>query len=143
MHQFLFDGHYVRRQPVTISWGMVTIRGDINMNGVVEFSDIPPFIQLLISGENQAEADCDCNEEVNFADIRYFISIPIESLALAKTVLRINKQVEPSSVHLLVRDREGFLLVSVRGSTGCSRSSGRVLGDIPAVVWVNGQPLGQ
>ena len=42
------------------------------MNGVVEFSDIPPFIQLLISGENQAEADCDCNEEVNFADIPVF-----------------------------------------------------------------------
>ena len=77
MHQFLFDGHYVRRQPVTISWGMVTIRGDINMNGVVEFSDIPPFIQHLISGENQAEADCDCNEEVNFADIPVFISILI------------------------------------------------------------------
>ena len=66
--------------------------------------------EWLPSGENQAEADCDCNEEVNFADIRYFISILIESLALAKTVLRIFKQVEPSSVHLLVRDRGRFFI---------------------------------
>ncbi len=57
------------------------ILGDVDRNGVVEFSDIPPFIALLISGDFQEEADIDENESVGFSDIPPFIVILIEQTA--------------------------------------------------------------
>ena len=53
------------------------ILGDVNMNGVVDFSDIPAFIAALQSGEFKAEADCNQDGVVNFADIPAFIDILI------------------------------------------------------------------
>ena len=52
-----------------------TLLGDANLDGVVDFSDIPAFVAVLISGDYQREADCDQNEVVNFADIPAFIGI--------------------------------------------------------------------
>jgi len=49
--------------------------GDLNQDGVVDFSDISPFIQALVTGEFQAEADIDLNGVVNFLDIGPFIEI--------------------------------------------------------------------
>jgi len=49
--------------------------GDTNLDGVVNFLDIVPFIRLLSTGEFQAEADIDQNGEVNFLDIVPFIRI--------------------------------------------------------------------
>ena len=49
--------------------------GDVNLDGVVDFADIPAFIAVLISGDYQLEADCDQNDLVNFADIPVFIGI--------------------------------------------------------------------
>ena len=57
------------------------LKGDVDTNGMVEFADIPPFIQLLIDGRDQAEGDCDCNGEVEFADIPVFIQILIAAAA--------------------------------------------------------------
>ena len=37
--------------------------------------DIAPFIAVLQAGNFQAEADCDCSEMVDFADIPAFIGI--------------------------------------------------------------------
>jgi len=51
------------------------IKGDVNMSGMVDFSDIAPFIAVLQGGMFQAEADCDCSLEVDFADIPAFIAI--------------------------------------------------------------------
>ena len=51
------------------------LKGDVDMNGVVNFLDIPAFIAVLQSGSFQAEADCDCNLVVNFLDIPAFIAI--------------------------------------------------------------------
>ena len=51
--------------------------GDVNMDGVVDFSDIPAFIAALQSGEFKAEADCNQDGVVNFADIPAFIDILI------------------------------------------------------------------
>ena len=56
---------------------MTALKGEVDMNGVVEFADIPPFINLLIDMEFQAEGDCDCNGAVEFADIPVFIGILI------------------------------------------------------------------
>ena len=51
------------------------LKGDVDMNGVVNFLDIPAFISVLQSGSFVAEADCDCNLVVNFLDIPAFIAI--------------------------------------------------------------------
>jgi hypothetical protein len=52
-------------------------RGDVDLDGSVTFSDIPPFIEILIAGGFQAEADIDQNGEVNFQDIPPFIDVLI------------------------------------------------------------------
>ena len=55
--------------------GMGALKGDVNLSGMVDFSDIAPFIAVLQGGMFQAEADCDCSLEVDFADIPAFIAI--------------------------------------------------------------------
>ena len=49
--------------------------GDVNLDDVVDFLDISPFIAILSSGGFQAEADIDQNGVVNFLDIAPFIDI--------------------------------------------------------------------
>ena len=44
-------------------------------DGIIDFSDISPFISLLLSGDYQDEADIDRNAAVTFDDIDLFISI--------------------------------------------------------------------
>ena len=49
--------------------------GDCDVNGVVDFGDIPAFIALLQSGEFLSEADVDQSGTVDFGDIPAFIAI--------------------------------------------------------------------
>ena len=49
------------------------LKGDVNLDDVVNFGDIPPFITVLQSGNFQPEADLNCNEVVDFDDIPLFI----------------------------------------------------------------------
>ncbi len=49
--------------------------GDVNMDGVVDFLDIGPFIALLANNTFLDEADCNRDGQVNFLDIAAFISI--------------------------------------------------------------------
>ncbi|MDB2686922.1 hypothetical protein N9Y42_06890 [Mariniblastus sp.] len=49
--------------------------GDINLDGMVDFSDISPFISTLASGNFQAEADTDLDSVISFSDILPFILI--------------------------------------------------------------------
>lgn len=49
--------------------------GDVNRDGVVNFSDIPPFIAALQGGDLVCRADIDQNGVVNFLDISPFILI--------------------------------------------------------------------
>ena len=49
--------------------------GDVNMDNVVSFADISPFLALLASGEFQAEADVNVSGMVDFADLSPFIAI--------------------------------------------------------------------
>lgn len=60
---------------VSVNGKTEIILGDVNMDGVVNFLDISPFISLLSEGEFQAEADIDEDESVNFLDISLFIAI--------------------------------------------------------------------
>ena len=48
---------------------------DVNLDGVVNFLDIAPFISVLTIGDFQAEADCNQDGVVNFLDIAPFITI--------------------------------------------------------------------
>ena len=57
--------------------GASVLKGDVDMDGDVDFADIPAFIAILQAGIFQAEADCDCNLVVDFADIPAFIAILI------------------------------------------------------------------
>lgn len=51
------------------------LKGDVDLNGVVNFLDINAFIGILGSGTFQVEADANCDEAVNFLDIAPFIAI--------------------------------------------------------------------
>ncbi len=55
--------------------GPAVTKGDINLDGFVNFLDIAPLITILSSNGFQAEADCDCNGVVDFLDISPFITI--------------------------------------------------------------------
>ena len=61
---------------LTVTAGAVDnpLLGDVNLDGIVNFFDIQPFIDRLTSGEYQAEADVDTNGVVNFFDIAPFIT---------------------------------------------------------------------
>jgi hypothetical protein len=51
--------------------------GDVDQNGLVDFSDIPAFVNVLISGLYLTEADCNQDAVVDFDDIDPFIAILI------------------------------------------------------------------
>ncbi len=51
------------------------LKGDVNLDGFINFLDIPSFIAVLQSGAFQAEADADCSTVVDFGDIPAFIAI--------------------------------------------------------------------
>ena len=60
---------------IAVTDSSVTLLGDVNLDGFINFQDITPFIGLLSSGGFQAEADIDMNGEVNFSDIGPFIGL--------------------------------------------------------------------
>ena len=51
------------------------LRGDVNLDGMVNFLDIAPFISRLAEMENQPEADVNEDGVVNFLDISPFIGV--------------------------------------------------------------------
>ena len=64
----------VRISSIQVSTSEVmTLKGDVDLNGVIDFFDIQPFIDALADGTNQPEADIDCSGTVDFFDIQPFI----------------------------------------------------------------------
>ena len=51
------------------------ILGDSNVDGMVDFDDIAPFIGFLANGNFQFQSDIDGNQVVDFDDIAGFIAI--------------------------------------------------------------------
>lgn len=49
--------------------------GDVNLDGVVDFFDIQPFIEILTNQGFQLEADIDGSGVVDFFDITPFIGL--------------------------------------------------------------------
>ena len=70
-------------QALNPSFGSATVElesipgvllGDVNLDGIVNFFDILPFISVLSADEFQLEADLNQDCEVNFFDIPLFIT---------------------------------------------------------------------
>ncbi len=72
-----FNGSAVDYDNVqlTVTSPPICVLGDVNVDGIVNFLDISPFISVLSSGTNQCEADCNQSGEVDFLDIAAFIAI--------------------------------------------------------------------
>ena len=51
------------------------VKGDADMDGDVDFDDIPAFIAILQAGMFVAQADADCDLDIDFDDIPAFIVI--------------------------------------------------------------------
>ena len=52
-------------------------RGDVNLDGSVDLLDVDAFVNLLNSGEFQAEADVNCDEVLDVFDIDPFVQLLI------------------------------------------------------------------
>ena len=52
-----------------------SLLGDVNLDGVVDFFDISPFIAILSASGYQDEADIDQDDAVDFFDIGPFIDL--------------------------------------------------------------------
>ena len=63
------------RITITPAGGMMAVKGDADMDGDVDFDDIPAFIAILQAGIFVAEADADCDLDIDFDDIPAFIMI--------------------------------------------------------------------
>lgn len=63
----------------TVMAGTITtrplIKGDVNLDGIVNLLDVLPFINVVGSGEFQIEADTNCDGELNLLDVQPFIAI--------------------------------------------------------------------
>lgn len=49
--------------------------GDVNLDGAIDFTDIPEFVSVLLGGNYQFEADADPDGKVDFNDISPFVEI--------------------------------------------------------------------
>ena len=49
--------------------------GDVNLDDVINLLDIDPFIDRLVNGSFQAEADCNQDGVVNLLDVGIFVAI--------------------------------------------------------------------
>jgi len=75
-NSFFIDDIYINPSASDLTLPFTPlILGDVNLDGVVDFSDIPPFIAVLKAGSFQAEADCNKSGAVDFSDIPPFIDI--------------------------------------------------------------------
>ena len=73
-------GISISAQGAGVEVGSVTLTsiqllGDVDLNGVVTFFDIPPFLAILLDRSFQFEADIDGDGDVDFFDIAPFIDI--------------------------------------------------------------------
>ena len=54
---------------------LVLLRGDVDLNGQVDFGDIEPFVDLLLSNGFSNEADANGDGQLDFADIEAFVDL--------------------------------------------------------------------
>ena len=76
VHLFFTDGS---EGIFTVAGSKTVLLGDVNLDGIVNFLDISPFIMRLTTGVVQAEADINQDGIVNFLDIAPFIQVLTQS----------------------------------------------------------------
>ena len=65
----------IRIETFTVEIMSDVIKGDADMDGDVDFDDIPEFIAILQAGVFVPQADADCDTDIDFDDIPAFIMI--------------------------------------------------------------------
>ena len=70
-----FASSWIAATPTPGAFESPFLLGDANLDGVVNFLDISPFILLISTNTFLAQADIDGNGVVNFLDISPFISV--------------------------------------------------------------------
>ena len=65
--------------PVTPTSGIITIKGDVNGDGVVNGTDIQAVINFIVAGEYDEKADVNQDEKVNGTDIQEIINIVVNN----------------------------------------------------------------
>lgn len=76
------NGQMVAGQRISqalLDFQSVGVLGDVNQDEIVGFSDISPFVALLLTEGYSYEADIDQNEVIDFSDIPPFITLLIGS----------------------------------------------------------------
>lgn len=71
----VFFDFFDESSTVTVTLVSPVLLGDVNQDEVVNFSDIPSFIEVLQAGIFLPEADLNQDGEVNFEDIPRFVEI--------------------------------------------------------------------
>ena len=69
----IYGPNYVDLEVAVV--GQQFLLGDVNQDGVVDFFDIAPFIEVLSTQTFQAHADIDGSGIVDFFDISPFIEL--------------------------------------------------------------------
>ena len=70
---YSFDVEYGSTFVRLSNFNLLTLLGDVDQSGAVDFSDIPAFIAILQSGGFSEEADVNQDNSVDFSDIPPFI----------------------------------------------------------------------
>ena len=70
-----FEDSFDPNATLKVTLVSTVLLGDTSQDGVVNFSDISPFIGVLVSGDYLEQADCNVDGVVDFSDISLFIAI--------------------------------------------------------------------
>ena len=70
---YSFDVEYGSTFVRLSNFNLLTLLGDVDQSGAIDFSDIPAFIAILQSGGFSEEADVNQDNSVDFSDIPPFI----------------------------------------------------------------------
>ena len=70
-----FDDIYINSSATDLTDPTACVLADVDLNGLVDFNDIPAFVSVLLGNMFQCEADCDKNGLVDFNDIPPFVNI--------------------------------------------------------------------
>ena len=60
---------------VCVEAGATVLKGDVNLDGVVDLLDVQPFVDRITSGPFQPEADVNCDGFVDLLDVAPFVAI--------------------------------------------------------------------
>ena len=61
--------------PMMLTISVPSTTGDINGDGVVDLLDVAPFVELLTSGEFQAEGDINGDGQIDLLDVQPFVDL--------------------------------------------------------------------